>query len=291
MTTEEMLSKYERALSGEGKTRTLYLKYAKDFLEASGGVFTREAINSYIEKLRKAKYSDGTVNFAFRVIRTLYKRNAIELEKQGYEWPFRRGETPQIREDRVVAPALHPDIITEMIESTRRTGLPAEKFYLALSTTYGPRRQELINITSDDINLKDRILHIDTIKHGRARAHAIPEEIGVALEGYDFEPVSEFELTNIWYRIEYRIGLKHTDQVGWHSVRRTLNTLLMDELPENVVMSFMRWKTGTSSNMTLRYTAQKFVGRDTTETRLTGDARDIDSKVFAVHPFIKYWAE
>jgi len=283
MNNTELLENYSKRLGSTGKTRTLYLRYAGDFLEYADGNLNRETVDKYLSRLKRQKYSDGSINFVFRVVRTLFSRNGID-------WPFGRGESPQIREDRVQAPALDPDVIGEMIKKVKEEGEPDEKAFLAISTMYGTRRIEMVELSTKDVNIRDRIIHIATVKHGRERTHMIPEGIVPYLEGYSFnEGTSEFDLFTLWYRIEYRIGLEHIDQVGWHSVRRTINTLLLDNLPEVTVMSFMRWKQRTSSHMPYRYSAQRFVGREGTTTKVVGEAKDVDSKVFAVHPFLEYW--
>ncbi len=283
MTNAEILGNYSKRLGSTGKTRSLYLRYAGDFLNYAGGNFDRETIDKYIVRLQRHKYSDGSVNLIFRIVRTLFGRNDLE-------WPYGRGESPQIREDRIKAPALDPDIIGEQIQAVKKNGEPDEKAFLAISTTYGTRRIEMVEFTAEDVNIRDRAIHISTAKHGRERTHTIPEEIVPYLEQYDFDKKrSDSELLTLWYRIEYEIELDHTDQVGWHSIRRTLNTLLLDHLPEVTVMSFMRWKQRTSSHMPYRYSAQRFVGREGMSTRVVGEARDVDSKVFEVHPFLEYW--
>jgi len=283
MNNEEILENYAKRLGSTGKTRRLYLRFASNFLEYAGGEFDREKIDKYLARLRKHKYSDGSVNLIFRTIRTLFSRNNME-------WPYNRGESPLIREDKIQAPALDPDIIGEMIQAVKSKGELDEKAFLAISTTYATRRIEMIGLVMDDVRIKDKTIHITTAKHGRERTHMLPEEILPYLEGFDFDVgTSDSEIFALWYRLEYRIGLDHTNQVGWHSVRRTLNTLLLDNLPEATVMSFMRWKQRTSSHMPYRYSAQRFVGREGMSTKVVGEAKDVDSKVFAVHPFLKYW--
>lgn len=282
-----LLENYSKRLGSKGKTRILYLRFAGEFLDYAEkfakGSLDREAVNDYVDYLGTKNYSDGTINFAFRVIRTLFSRNDLE-------WPFARGEAPQIREDEIIAPALDPDIIIEMIPAVIKNGKPDEKAFLAIASTYATRKVEMLELNQADVNLKDKTIHISTAKHGRERTHSIPDEILPHLEGYDFNAgISEFGLFTLWYRVEYRIKLPHINQVGFHSIRRTLNTLLLDQLPENVVMSFLRWKQRTSSHMPYRYSAQRFVGREGIETKVVGEAKDVDSKVFAVHPFLKYW--
>lgn len=284
MTNTEFLEQYSRGLSSMGKTRTLYLRFAKDFLDYSDSDFSKENINKYLEHLRREhKYSDGSVNFAFRVVRTLFSRNDLE-------WPYRRGESPSIREDSIQAPALHPNTIIRLIHAVKGSGDPNEAAFLALSTTYGLRRVEMGELSQGDVRIKDKTIHIATAKHGRERTHIIPEQIIPYLEGHDFNKrISDFYIFTLWYRIENRIGLKHTDQVGWHSIRRTLNTLLLRKLPESTVMSFLRWKQRTSSHMPFRYSAIKFISEEGETTEVVGEALDVDNEVFRVHPFIEYW--
>lgn len=148
----------------------------------------------------------------------------------------------------------------------------------------------MLELTMEDVNIKDKVIHITTTKHGRERTHLIPDVIIPYIAGYDFdEGISEFGLFTLWYRIEYRIGLQHINQVSWHSVRRTLNTLLLDKLPEAAIMSFLRWKQQTSFHIPYRYSARRFVGRKGMTTKVLGDTQEVDSKVFLVHPFLEYW--
>ena len=284
MNKEEILNNYSRRLGSTGKTRAIYIRYVSNFLDYASGKYDRETIDKYLAHLRRKKYSDGTINFIFRTIRTAFSRSSIE-------WPYNRGESPQIREDRVLAPALHPDVISAMIVKVKEEGEPIEKAFLAISTTYGTRRIEMWELTTEDVNIKDRIIHIATKKHGRERTHMLPEEIVPHIAGYDFNKgISEAKIFSLWYQLEYMIGLKHVNQVGWHSIRRTLHTLLGDVISSrSTVMSFMRWKQRTSSDMDYRYSAQRYVGWEGITTKVVGEARDVDSKIFAVHPFLEYW--
>ena len=86
MDKDILLHRYEKGLASSGKTRGLYLRYAREFLDFSDGKFDHETILRYLDYLkRKHKYSDGTVNFIFRLIHTLYNRNSVELIREGTE--------------------------------------------------------------------------------------------------------------------------------------------------------------------------------------------------------------
>lgn len=285
MDNDKILQCYAERLGSTGANRNLYIKYARDFLDYALGNYDRQTLDRYLEHLRKNDYSDGTINFVFRILRTMYQRNKMD-------WPYRRGESPSIREDQVNAPAIHPDLVIDFIQAAKESDDDEIKFFLALSTTYGLRREEMVELSEEEININDRTIHISTVKHGRDRTHIIPAQIVPYLEGYNLKNrVSSFYLFSLWYRIENMIGITHTDGVGFHSIRRTLDTLLLDQLPDTVVMSFLRWKQKTSASMPYRYSAQTFVGRDGRTTKVIGDALDVDVKVFAIHPFIKYWEE
>lgn len=291
MNTTLLLENYSRGLSSSGKTRTLFLRFAREFLDYANGNLSREVIDKYMEHLRREhRYSDGSLNFAFRVIRTMISRSEKLLEEEGFVWPYRRGESPQIRESKIQAPALDPDVIREAIVAVKADGSPEEKAFLAISTTYALRRCEMVELDAPDIRLKDQTIHIATAKHGRERTHLIPELIIPYIAAYDFsQKRSENFLFTLWYRIEIRIGLPHTPQVGWHSIRRTVNTLLEPHVSRNTLNGFMRWKQRTSSDMSFRYSAITFVGREGTTKQVVGDALTGDKQIFESHPFLEDW--
>lgn len=283
------LETYSKQLASQGSNRIQLLRYASDFLdylEASEGDISRENVQRYLDRLKKKHgYSDSTMNLVFRALKRVFETN-------GVQWPFRRGDSPRINEDDVNAPALDPDVIIELIKAAKSRKDNRIKAFMAISTTYGTRRTEMLELTQKDVNLKDAVLHIGTLKHGRDRMHLIPQPIIPYLEAYNFdERVSSFSLLMDWYRLENAIGMQRIEGVGWHSVRRTLNTLLMKELPEATVMSFLRWKQRTSSHMPYRYSAQRFVGKDGIQVQVVGNALDVDTAVFQVHPFLEAWQD
>lgn len=275
----EYLENYESSLRSTGATRNLFLSYARRFLDfASDKPLDRKAVEDYLKFLRKKEYADGTINFTFRVIRRLYICNSIP-------WDFKRGEAPIIREDNVYAPALDPSDIVEMI--TSRDNLTVqERAFLALSTTYGLRRTELANITPGNLDLDSNTLFVATAHRGRQRYHVIASEIKPYLQDYNFTPINDFQASTIFLSLEYKAGLQHIDGLGWHGIRRTLDTLLLDQLAEATVADFMRWK--SRGTMPLRYYATKFVGRKG-GTVVSKASRSVDEKVFEVHPFLPHW--
>ncbi len=295
---EEVFENYEKRLSSKGKGRNEYLRWAHDFVDYAEGKYDRSTVEGFlVNQQRKRKYSDNSLKLVFGVVRTLFRRN-------DFEWPFNRGEGPTVRESTINAPALDPRTVRRMIAAVKISNDLAAMAFLALSTTYGLRQQEMINITMavtnnepNPIRLKDQTIYIATLKHGRERTHAIPDQIIYYLEHFDFSiPRSENYMWNLWGKMERMIDLPHYENVGWHAARRSLNTLLLRIFPEATVYSFMRWKQATSSNMALRYSRMKFVGEKDEVVELQGDALTVDQLIFSQnedgtwkHPFIEAW--
>lgn len=280
---DEFLSNYERMLS-EGNKR-FYLHYAKDFLEfAQGKELTRETVGSYLNHLKETKnYKQGSLNFVFRVIRTLYRRN-------GLEWSFRRGEAPQIGQRDENKPALDPDSIKQMIMAKER--LEADECaFLALSTTYGLRRSEMSQLKPEDVSIKDRLIYIKTLRSGRQRFHLIPQEIIPILSSHDFSrKYSEFKMSQLFWSVVDKSGLQPLEafDLGFHSIRRSLLTLLVRSgLDVLLVRNFLRWKGGESSDMPSRYYATSWVG--VSGTKPVAEEAVADEEVFKVHPFVKFF--
>lgn len=296
LTKNQILDNYQKGLSVEGALRTQYLRHATHFLEYTEGsgelTFDRQTVDAFLKHLAATHhYSPGTVAFIFRIVRTMFARSDID-------WPYRHGEAPTVRENEVNAPALHPDVISKMIEAVKASGDPDEKAFLAVSSTYGTRKEEMARITAADVNLQDHTIHVSTVKHGRDRLHLLPEELVPIFSQYDFaQGTTGQRLFFLWYRLEHRVGMKHVEGVNWHSIRRTLDTLLLARgVPAADVMSFLRWKQRTSSNMPYRYSAQTFVGFNGKTTNVIGEALRVDQFIFGTdengerrHPFIDYW--
>jgi integrase len=290
-TKEEMLERYATRLSSTGDVRKHLLSFAKEFIDYSEGKWDRQTLDKYFAHIKKKHdYGDSSMNFSFRVIRTVFNRN-------GLDWPYNRGEAPMIRESEINAPALNPITVKRMIEAVKASKNRTAQALLAISTTYGLRRQEMMNLTEDNIDYDSKTLFVATLKHGRERTHLLPDEIAFYTSMYDFDiERSENSMINMWYQIEDMIGLHHLDHVGWHSVRRTLDTVLLHSFPETTVSSFLRWKQATSSNMAFRYSKTKFVGEAEDVTELSSESMGVDQLIFGKdengnykHPFLGSW--
>ena len=135
-----------------------------------------------LPKQRRA--SKGTVDFAFRVIRRLFVTN-------GVDWPFRRGEGPQVRVRDQDQFGLDPLAIKKAVIAALEGNLePRDAAFLALATTYGLRLGEIAH------------------KGDPERHHLVPEEIVPVLERYSFgERVTSSAMNWSWLKVERAAGL------------------------------------------------------------------------------------
>lgn len=272
-----VLEAYAQSL-GDKPTAKAYVAYAKKYLDYAGAnPFDKGKVQRFLRYLERDGYSPGSVANIFGIVRRVFVVNA-QL------WPFRFGEAPVVPEMSVQAPALHPDCIRDMILCPKLD--LQELAFLALSTTYGLRRAEICNLTPEHLDLKSNLIFIETLKHGRQRYHITPAEIKPMLLGYDFGPMSVTECHYIFMRILHKASVRISEGLGFHSVRRTLNTLLIDSgLPSVVVHDFLRWK---RQGMTERYYVTRFVGKDTPEVAMSSTMK-VDLQVFEKHPFLPIW--
>jgi len=281
----ELLEKYSSNLTGS-KNRNHYLSYARDFLDHADGL-NKESVTKYIEGLKRHKRSSGTRNFVFRVIRRLFVVNAIE-------WPFLRGQAPQIDQRDEYKPALDPELIKIMIEAAKSGKLASDECaFLALSTVYGLRRAEMVNLEPKDF--AGDTVFIATVKMGRERYHLIPLEIKKYLAAHDFS--QRYSLTGmdqVFWRIVNNSGLGQLKEhrLGWHAIRRTcLSVLHKAGLDPFSCHQFLRWKGGAEGGLAMdaRYHATSFIGLEGTKV-VTLEAEG-DREIFEKHPLLAMWKD
>ena len=284
-TNEELLQQYASSLP-DNEYRNHYVSYARNFLN-SAHVLDKEDVNNYLAKLKREKKSAGTINFTFRVIRTLFNANKLD-------WPFRRGEAPQIGQRDEYKPALDFELIKIMIETAKRGRLDVvSACFLALSTTYGLRREEMCDLEPGDLDFEANTIFVSTIKHGRQRYQLIPVEIKPYLEGHDFSQRYRLDqMSQLFWVVINGSGLQalKPQRLGWHSLRRPLLTGLVDNgLNIFAAKNFLRWKSSEGGvAMPARYYSNVVVGLSGT-TVVTQEAKE-DKEVFEkYHPFLEFW--
>lgn len=267
----------------EGHPKSPYSTYAKEFIAfVSGAPLDKAAVEAFIERKRGEGFKSQSLMFLFSVLRTLYHTS-------GLEWPFRKGEAPKFEYDDN-APAYDPRAVEKMIKTAVAGKYTEDEAYvLALITTYGLRREEIARLRKEHYHAREKILEIPRTKKGEPRQHLIPDEILPYVRAWGFKrSLTVSQVAAIWYRLLTGAGLPHVRGVGPHGVRRTLDTLLTDELGIDNTKAFFGWAR-RSSDMARRYYRTKFVGYSGEQVHQTRERREIDERVFRVHPFLPLW--
>ena len=286
MNKTELIEKYAENLSKSNNSK-YYLKYATDYLMHSTAL-SRESIENYMDYLRAKGHKPGTVNLVFRIIRRLYNVN-------GLPWEYRQGEAPAIGQRDEYRPQLSPEIIKMLIDTAKAGKLkPTEACFLALSTTYGLRREEMANLTPKELQLSNKAIYIATIKFGRERFHMVPPEIDPYLASHDFEEqVSVGMLSHLFKRILKRAGAGelNSQKIGWHSIRRALfDGGINNGINPLAMRVFMRWKGATGEMaMPARYYGNVVIGLKE-EKPMLEEAKG-DAEIFDKHPFLPFWRD
>lgn len=285
MDRQALLQRYADNLSNS-TCRNQYIAHGKHFLDNSSGI-DRESVDRYIAALQE-EYRPGYVNVKFRAIRRLFNVN-------GLPWPYRRGEAPLIKERDEYRPQLSVEIVEAIIMAAKGGRLfPYEQCFVALATTYGLRRVEMISLRPQDVNLDNSAIFISTAKFGRERYHLLPEEIKPYLEAHDFDREYSLSLMTVTFN---RIVLKATKgqvnihPLGWHSVRRALyDGLVTNGVNMLDTRRFMRWKSASGEMaMPARYHGNVVVGMGTKAPVLNEAQKD--KEIFELHPFLPFWRE
>lgn len=244
----------------------------------AGNIFRR-----YFLHRRDQNISERTLRKEFMHLKKLAGANQ-------WPWPFTADDTP-VPEEEPLAPAFTPEEIETLIKAWDKYSR-GERFYLAVSTTWGLRREEMIRIRKRDYDGDTITIKIAKQKKKILRVqHIIPDEIKPILLNYRPKLNNINSLSYMFYRILNKAGLKQRKGYGWHSIRRTLRTLLEWNLAENrlplsLVADFMGWSKTTKGVV---YGGAPMLGVYSHPEILSSDPFAIDKAILGVHPFVKLW--
>ena len=268
-----MIAEQVRASMGlrrEPSTIRVYAEFASRFAKYTRkqGNFTEDDALAYIDHLIASGYSDSSVRWTYYALKRTYKAVGCPFTVTLEDLPLGLRRATE-------RPVLSPDEVASLIAFARQRGNKAERFYLAMSTVYGLRRVELSRLTQE--SFVDSTVQVATAKHGTPRRHLIPGEIQpvvtAALQanalGYSISG-----LTAMFRELHDKTGLNR-GKLGWHSIRRALDTQLLDAgLNYYSVRDFLRWKAPPSDMPSLYHHS---------------NPAEVDAAVFAVHPYIALW--
>lgn len=234
-------------------------------------------LRRFFEAREKQGISTRSRAKEFEQLKKLYEANS-------WPWPLKRVDRPKPKED-PFAPAFTYDEVQHLIVA-RGNYTPQENFYLALATTYGPRREELGEITKRDI--RDDIIIIRAKHRGRPRQHLIPEEIAPILSSWKIRERTGDAVSDAFHRIMEKSGLGQRPGWGFHSLRRTLLTLLVMNLAKNdyppaLAADYLGWSKKSIGKM---FFGTAMAGVYHHPEILDSDPFGLDRICFSVHPFL-----
>lgn len=259
-----------------------YLSVANHFMSwlGDGSTPTDKQVRQYFIDRRQAGMKESTLQTTYAVLQKLFRANS-------WEWPFTKEDRPEKTES-PNTPGFTAEEVEQLI-SHRDDYSKAERFYLAIATTFAPRRIELARIRKVDI--KGNTIKIDTAKKGEKRIHLLPDEIMPYIEDYRPRQHDVSALSYMFVRV-CKKGLGERKRgYGWHSFRRTLVTMLPVALAKadkslTYAGYFLRWSRRTTG---ATFLGVPMAGDYTRPELLSSDPFFIDREVFEVHPFIKLW--
>jgi hypothetical protein len=228
--------------------------------------YDRDDVIRYLCYLREQGYRQSSIDVMVRPVKLL-------AQIQG--WSFPRLAMPKVRDGDVRRPMLSNEEVCQMIRRGKEVLSETELAYLALSTTYGLRREELSNLGRIDGKVT-----VETVKGGPVTTHVVPGEIKPYLAGYERNRVRYMSF--VFQRIIKKLNITLTSgNYGWHAIRRELATeLLYRDVSLINVVRFMRWSDGTVKG---EFGMLAIYGKRNQE--------EVDRSVFRVHPFLPIWSE
>lgn len=283
MTKQEALENLELVLTSPRRrapdTLRTYISTAKIFLnwmESDAAPTERDVRRFFIDR-EKAGIAASTRSIQFLRIKKLFEAN-------NWAWPFKKEDRP-VSEEIPNAPAFTQAEIEQLI-AARDKYSAQENYYLAMSVTYGLRREEITRITSKDI--KDNVVFIRTAKRGPQRQHLIPVEIMPILAAWKPQHRTAQALSYSFQSIMKKSGLGVRRGWGFHSIRRSLLTLLVTNLAANkqdptLAAQFLRWSRRTIG---LSFLGSAMAGVYAHPEILSTDPYGVDRIIFQYHPFL-----
>ena len=230
MTIDELLATYEEYLNFANyskETKQRYLRIAEDFLDASRGVMTREAVMKFMQQ-HEAK--SGTYRrWTMYVIKSLFTQARIV-------WPFNKREMPKLSKPK--QPYFEFAAFEKFLEGAKTSLL--DYALLRVDAVTGARRVELSSLLESDYVRPT--LKIRSAKGSEDRVRTLDAATCSALERYirsrksrdGFLFVSErgMQLTPLLLTKRFRVLAKSAGLAkgyGYHAIRRGLATWLYRE--------------------------------------------------------------
>jgi integrase len=226
-------------------------------------------------------------NISETTLRTEYFQIKKLAEANGWLWGFSKEDTP-VSNVKSFQPTHSIADIEKMI-AARDLLTKEERFYLAVATTWGCRREELSRIVKRDYNTETITIHI--AKRGVDLKHIIPDPLKPVFEAYHPHNRTTAALSSLYHRICEKAGIEHTEGWGWNSIRRMVQTALDESLSangmrESYVTYYMGW---SQSAIGKAFGGSAMAGHYNHAEEVADDPWRLEKQIIAVHPFVNMW--
>ncbi len=265
-------------------TLTGYLITANNFLKGLKGdqVPTESNFRRYFIRRRQKGISENTLRKEFSHLKKLAQANK-------WTWPFDTDDTPYPEEEpkpKILLPAQVEHLILARAELSA-----AERFYLAIATTWIVRREDLSRIKKRDYDDTTFIIHHS--KRGRKVKHLIPDVLKPVFAAYRPKDHPPAVLSEMFQRICRKAGLEREKGMGWHSIRHNITTMIATLLPRNnydpaLIADYSGWSKKSLGSF---FGGVSMVGVYRHPEILDKDPYGIDRLVYGIHPYLSFWSK
>jgi len=270
-------------------TISSYVSTARTFLTwlgDDGHVPTEIDLRRFFMEREKDGISASTRRLQFIQLSKLFEANS-------WGWPFTKDDRP-IDEETPSAPAFSATEVMQII-ANRANYTRQENFYLVLSVTYGLRREEISRITARDIKADTITISVAKMKKKVIREQPIPEQIKPVLAAWKPRTRKTGAISYCFHKIMVKSGLGDRKGWGFHSLRRTMFTMLMVNLAKegyqpSWAADYLRW---SKKSIGMTFMGASMAGIYAHPEVLSDDRMQVDRicQRLDIHPFLAAYSD
>jgi integrase len=244
------------------------MKVANRFISHAGmrQAYTKADVQGYLDSLIEQGLLRQSINAYLAALRAFFAANELVYPTAARDLHFGMA---QVEPNAPVLPIVVVQALIRGIAPGQGIGPRA----VALASMYGLRPSEIAATITEGCD--GSTISVQTRKQGRRRVHTVPPALRAVLT-FEGHKVTTDGLHKLFDRCMAYIRRPSEPGEGWHAVRRTLVTgLLENGVSEYDVERWMGWRQV----------------KKTSFTYYRPNPTDLDERVYAAHPFLPVWQE
>ncbi len=226
-------------------------------------------------------------NISERTLRKEFYHCMKLAQANNWPWDFEREDVP-VSYEPAYRPTTEVQVVMHLIKC-HRLYTRDEKFYLAVATVWGCRRQDMADITTR--HLTEEVISLPISKNHPVKKHLIPAELKPLFRGYKPRLHDVSAINHLFTRICVKAKYERQRRENFHAIRRIVSTelrraIIKADLDESLQADFMAW-------------SPEKKGREFMKSSMAGlydhkevsfqDAFYYDNQIYPVHPFLSLW--